>query len=171
MMARRPSALALLAIGQLALACTAVQTPEEAGPAAPADTLLGIVSEVGSVPATWISLRPSDGSPSVTLLGPAAAPLSSLTGAEVWVEGVRSANGFDVARFVVRRINDQPVDDGIVARQNGEWGIQLTGGGWRAVSYPAPSFTALAGRRVWISRPPPNTAPSFGVIQEPAPTN
>lgn len=163
--------LALLAVGPLALACTAVQTPEEAGPAAPADTLVGIVSEVGSVPATWISLRPSDGSQSVPLLGDGAAPLSRMTGAEVWVEGARSASGFQVARFVIRRINSQLVDDGIVARQNGEWGIQLTGGGWRAVSNPSPGLTALAGKRVWISRPPPNTAPSFGVIQGAATAN
>ena len=163
--------LALVAIGQLALACTTVPPPEQAGPAASADTLVGIVSEVGSLPATWISLRPSDGSPSVALLGAAAAPLSSLTGAEVWVEGARSANGFEVARFVVRGINGQPVDDGFVAQRNGEWGIQLTRGGWRAVPSPAPQFTALAGKRVWVSRPPPNTAPSFGVIRGAATAN
>ena len=107
----------------------------------------------------------------MTLLGTAAAPLSSLTGAEVWVEGARSANGFEVARFVVRGINGQPVDDGFVAQRNGEWGIQLTRGGWRAVPSPAPQFTALAGKRVWVSRPPQNTAPSFGVIRGTATAN
>ena len=163
--------LALVAIGQLSVACTTVPPPEQAGPAGSADTLVGIVSEVGSLPATWISLRPADGSPSVTLLGGAAAPLSSLTGAEVWVEGARSANGFEVARFVVRGINGQPVDDGFVAQRDGEWGIQLTRGGWRAVPSPAPQFTALAGKRVWVSRPPPNTAPSFGVIRGTATAN
>lgn len=169
MSARPTLALAFVAVSQVLLACT-VQPPEQTTTAAP-DTLVGIVSEVGSVPATWVSLRPADGSQSVKLLGDAGAPLASMTGAEVMVEGTRSASGFEVQRFIVRRIDSKPVDDGIVARQNGEWGIQLTGGGWRAVPSPTPQLTALEGRRVWISRPPPNTAPSFGVIRMTATAN
>ena len=156
-------ALMLVALGQLVLACT-VQPPEQTSTAA-VDTLVGVVSEVGSLPATSISLRPSDGSKAVTLLGDIAAPLSFMTGAEVMVEGKRAPNGFEVEWFIVRRINDQRVDDGVVARHNGEWGIELTGGGWREVPSPAPQLMALEGRRVWISRPPANTAPSFGVIR------
>lgn len=166
-------ALALLVAAQLGFGCGVVQTPEQTSGSSTSakDTLLGTVSEVGSVPATWISLRPSDGSRSVTLLGPVAAPLSGLTGAEVWVEGVRSPEGFEVSRFVVRGVNGQPVDDGIVEKKGSEWGVQLASGGWRAVSYPSPQFTALVGQRVWVSRPPPDRAASFGVISRTATAN
>ncbi|MBA3579693.1 MAG: hypothetical protein H0W42_06905 [Gemmatimonadaceae bacterium] len=165
MSARFPLLLTLIVAAQATLGC-AVPPPEQSNtPASVRDTLVGTVAEVGSLPATWISLRPSDGSRSITLLGAAAAALSMLTGAEVWVEGSRSTQGLEVSRFVVRGINGQPVDDGTVATKGAEWGIQLTGGGWRSVSLPSPELTALVGQRVWISRPPPDRTASFGVIR------
>jgi hypothetical protein len=140
--------------------------PAAAQPArASGDTLVGLISEMGADPATFIAIVPTGGR-AVRLTGQTAL-LRRITGAEVWVSGSQERDGFQVARFEVRKVNGRAVDDGIVIAQPDRVAVQLRSGALRSVPDAPPALRGLAGARIWITRPVANQAPSYGVIDGP----
>lgn len=131
------------------------------------DTLVGVVSEVGADPATWMSLRPSSGGPSLRLSGDGMASIRAVNGTEVWVSGARQADGFRVDRFEVRKANGAPVDDGIVVVEQGKAHLRTRNGLRREIPDAPAQLLTMNGARIWITRPVANQAPSYGVIQRP----
>lgn len=132
--------------------------------AAVSDSLVGIVTEVGSDPATWLSLTPADGSRARRLTGDSSRALRSVSGAVVWVRGERRDGEFLVQAFEVRSVNGEPVDDGIVRLAGTGFEIVMRSGERREVSS---YLERSVGLRVWISRPIIGRAPSYGVIRAP----
>lgn len=132
-----------------------------------ADSVVGRVSEVGADPMTWMSLRPSNGGAAIRLTGSIADKTRAVAGADVWVMGERTSDGFRVDAFEVRRVNDAPVDDGVIVVASGRVAVRLPSGTERDVPNAPPAMRDLAGARVWVTRPVSGVAPSYGVIERP----
>ncbi len=126
------------------------------------DTLVGIVSELGSDPTAWLSLRPASGAPARRLSGDSSRALRSVLGAEVWIRGEQRDGEFVVHAFEVRSVNGMPVDDGLIRMAGTGLEIVMRSGQRRGV--PS-SLERSVGSRVWITRPEAGRAPSFGVIR------
>lgn len=126
------------------------------------DTLVGILSEVGSDPTTWLSLRPASGASARRLSGDSSRALRSVLGAEVWINGEQRDGEFIVHAFEVRSVNGMPVDDGLIRLAGTALEIVMRSGQRRGV--PS-SLERSVGSRVWITRPEAGRAPSFGVIR------
>lgn len=154
-------------------AATSVAPPDSqrSSPATPrsvtsrGDTVVGRVSEVGADPATWLTIRPSGGR--ALRLGGDVAPLRSVIGAEVWLSGARTANGFDVERFEVRRVNGAPVVDGLLVVTGEKVWVRTRSGALHDIPDAPPVLRDLAGTRVWVTLAARNQAPSFGAITQP----
>lgn len=150
----------------LLAACAQNQRPPHgasSGAAMARDTIVGIVTEIGADPATWLTITPATGTFEGRLTGDSAAALRSVTGAQVWLLGRRQNEDFVVQSFVVRAVNGAPVDDGTVVRSaGGALELRLASGERR--SLPA-DLERVLGSRVWVSREVPGRAPSFGVIR------
>lgn len=171
-MIRRGAVLVLAALGAATAACarprSGASTDGSTSVAAPTpDTAFGRVAEVGSDPMTWMSLQPAGGGTSLRLSGAGATALRTVSGTQVWVKGVRESNGFRVDVFEVRIVNDQPVDDGIVVVTPAAVAIRMRSGTQRDVPNAPPALREMPGARIWVSRPVPGVAPSYGVITRP----
>jgi hypothetical protein len=128
------------------------------------DTLRGTVTIVGSDPGTWLTVKVSGLDRSVTLTGSAAEPLRSVSGADVWMAGTRAGDRFHVSRFIVRRVNDLMVSDGVIRSHGARLVLELTGGGQSELPNPSRELFSLVGSRVWIAGGAAGQAPSYGVI-------
>lgn len=167
------AARALAAAGIVLAACApaacapAASTTRDGGVQPMAgDTLRGTVAIVGSDPATFLTLRPADGGPSINLSGEAAEPLRSVDGADVRVAGSAAPDGFVVQRFIVRRVNGEDVHDGVVVTAGGGLAVR-TETGLIDVPDAGPGLRRLLGARIWITSPLPGRAPSYGEIRSP----
>ena len=163
----RWSIAVLVAASAASCARATVERPPAGSAAAQHAEATGRVVEVGADPVTWLALEPVAGGAQTRLGGPATAAMRAVLGAIVWVSGSRSANGFTVDVFEVRRIGDRDVDDGVVIVS--EQGVQLRmhSGTLRDIPNATPALRAAAGARVWVSRPVEGVAPSYGVIAHP----
>lgn len=155
------------AAGLAAVACgrTGVErggVEQSASTRAVTDSLAGVVREVGADPATRVVLSPAGGGQDLPLLGDTALALRSVAGAEVLVRGRSTQDGFAVSGFTVRSVNGVAVDDGVVARSGSGLELVLQSGGRRSLP---PALDGMVGSRVWVSRPEPGRAPSFGLIR------
>jgi hypothetical protein len=162
--------VAVLAVVAVACACAPAQsngTGDSSPAMSAADTVIGVVSEVGADPATWMAVRPLSGGGSLRLSGTGAATLRSVSGAEIWLSGAREGNSFRVDAFEVRRVNGQPVDDGVVRVAGSTVVVRLRSGVEREVPNAPQALREHAGARIWVTRPVAGQAPSFGVIRRP----
>jgi hypothetical protein len=132
-----------------------------------ADTIVGVVSEVGADPSTWMSVQPTGGGRPLRLSGDSAAVLRGVTGAEVWLSGATVSDGFRVDAFEIRKANGQVVDDGVVSVEQDKVSIRMRSGTQREVPYAPPALKALVGARIWVTRPVTNQAPTYGLIRRP----
>jgi hypothetical protein len=135
--------------------------------AATADTVIGVVSEVGADPMTWMAVQPASGGASMRLSGAGAATLRAVTGAQVWLSGARQTDGFRVDTFEVRMANGKPVDDGVVGVDGNRISLRMRSGAQRDIPDAPAELRNLAGARIWVSRPVSNQVPSYGLIQRP----
>ncbi|MEX2179802.1 MAG: hypothetical protein WD801_13890 [Gemmatimonadaceae bacterium] len=171
-MIRIGAVLALAAAGTAAACVPARQNGDTLGGATQspvgqsADTLVGVVARVGSDPVSWMAITPPDGG-QLRLSGTASAALGAVAGAHVWVTGARESSGFRVDAFEVRRVNGQPVDDGVVVVTSSDVAIRTRSGMQRTIPNAPPSMRELAGARVWVSQPVGGVAPSYGLISRP----
>jgi hypothetical protein len=132
-----------------------------------ADTVVGVVNEVGADPMTWMSVQPAAGGASMRLSGTGATVLRGVTGAQVWLSGARQSDGFRVDAFEVRMANGKPVDDGVVSVDGSRVSLRMRSGQQREIPDAPAEMRNLAGARIWVSRPVTNQVPSYGVIQRP----
>jgi hypothetical protein len=123
------------------------------------------VVRLGPDPVGWWALTGADGA-QLRLSGDATRALCSVSGATVQVRGARASNEFQVTAFDVKMVNDQAVDDGIVAVSASGVTLRLPSGTERAVPNASADLRRQDGRRVWITRPVEGVAPSYGVITE-----
>lgn len=142
-------------------------TGSTAASAATADTLTGVVSEVGADPATWMSIRPAAGGQSLRIVGPFAPIMRSVNGTEVWVSGRRQVDGFSVDAFEVRRANGVAVDDGIVVIDAGKAYLRASSGSRREITDAPREMLGMNGARVWVTKPVAGQTPTYGVIARP----
>ena len=159
---------ALLAVSVLVLAASCSPSRQSAAQrenATSPDSVVGKVVEVGSDPTTWLVVQPQAGGKSMRLTGALITVLRTVGGAVVWLSGEQDADEFRVDRFAVRMVNDQPVDDGIVVVSGENVSLRLATGESRIVPNAPSAMRAMPGARVWLTRPVPGTAPSFGVIE------
>ena len=126
---------------------------------------MGRVREVGADPATWLTIRPSGGR-ALRLRGDVAS-LRSVIGAEVWVAGVRTADGFDVERFEVRRVDGASVVDGLLVVTGEKVWVRTRAGALHDIPDAPTALRDLAGTRVWVALSPRGQAPSYGAISQP----
>ena len=140
--------------------------PAAARPGAPvADTIVGRVHEVGADPATWLTIRPAAGR--AVRLGGDVASMRSIIGAEVWASGVRTADGFDVQSFEVRRVDGASVVDGLLVVAGERVWVRARSGALHDIPDAPAGLRDLAGARVWVALSARNQAPSFGAITPP----
>ena len=137
--------------------------PPTTAPAVLHTEALGRVVEVGSDPTTWLALESLSGG-QTRLSGSGSAMLRAVPGAIVWVSGNRTATEIMVDVFEVRRVGELEVDDGIVVAATNGVELRLRNGTTRPVPLATPALRAIAGARVWISRPVDGVTPSYGVI-------
>ena len=151
------------------LACAPAQSNSGSGSTSvvAADTVVGVVTEVGADPATWMSIRPAGGGQSLRISGPGAALMRNTNGTEVWVSGTRRVDEFSVDVFEVRKANGVPVDDGTVVVEGGRAFLRYRLGSRREIPDAPPQLLTMNGARVWITRPVTNQTPTYGVIQRP----
>lgn len=132
---------------------------------AAADTVRGIVSEVGSSPMTSVVVRPASGG-AVTITGALAREIARAAGAEVWVSGERRGGSMDVRSYAIRTVDGEAATDGIIAR-DGERLLLVTGTGPRPIARPLHALRGMIGARVWLVGPLDGTITSYGVLREP----
>ena len=145
------------------VACAPMQTGTTARTVAPSSELVGKVLEVGADPATWLVIQP-DGGPQLRIGGPSLPSLRNTLGATAWVRGAMVGAEFRVDVFEIRRVGEQAVDDGYLSATGDALTLMKRNGASVAVPNATPALRALAGSRVWISRPVPGVTPSYGVI-------
>lgn len=130
---------------------------------AAADTVAGIVAEVGSIPVTSIVVRPVNGGP-VTLRGALAREIGRAAGAEVRVIGRRTAEGLDAREYLVRTVDGEPALDGILAAE-GNALVLVTPTGRIPVPRPPAALRGMIGARVWLVGVPGGSVTSYGVLR------
>lgn len=140
------------------------------GAAAPAqapgaDTVRGIVSEVGSFPMTSVVVRPASGG-AITITGPLAGEIARAAGAEVWVSGDRDARSIAARSYAVRTVDGEPAVDGTLAR-DGDGLVLVTATGRRPIARPLRALRGMIGARVWLVGPLDGTITSYGILREP----
>jgi hypothetical protein len=163
MNARRAVLSAVLVLAACARAAT---SKAEDRPAASPDTVVGIVRISGADPSTFVAVQPASGR-ALRVSGDASTTLRQVPGTEVWIAGARTAEGFRADSFEVRQANGVPVDDGIVSLSAGTLTLRTRSGAQRAIPDASDALRALAGARIWVTRPEPNRAPTYGVISRP----
>lgn len=177
-MIRQLSRTATLAALPMALACSQTQRaaadsadsaggdslrPAPAEAPAAADTLRGIVVEVGSVPVTSIVIRPQGERP-VTITGTLEPEIARAVGAEVWASGRRTAEGMEVERYAVRSVDGQGAIDGTLVAEGGALFIE-TSAGRRRIARPPQALRGMTGARVWLVGEPEGSITSYGVLR------
>lgn len=131
------------------------------------DTLRGVIAVVGSEPATTVTLRPSDGGPSRTLVGPSVSALRTLSGADVWLRATaRSGEAVVVSRFAVRSVDGVPAVDGVLELRGADLVLHTVEGSRLRIVAPPPALRDRVGARVWIAGPLHRSPAAYGVIEE-----
>jgi hypothetical protein len=133
-------------------------------PRTAADTVRGIVAEVGSLPVTSVVVRPAGGR-SVTILGPLAREIGRAAGAEVWVSGGRTAEGLAAEQYAVRSVDGEPAVDGALARE-GDRLVLVTPAGRRPIARPPAALQGMIGARVWLVGALDGSITSYGVLRD-----
>jgi len=166
----------LIPMSILITSCTAPQTippdstPQTAVPAAAAP-MVGVVRVVGSAPVNvQVVLQPDSGR-GVVLTGPLRRELERLAGAEVAVRGeIRAEPGtmegraVEVASYVVRSVDGQPVVLGTVEGMTGEYVRLRTETGELVYLANAPKEFA-PGQKVWVQGRRGVIVQSYGTIR------
>lgn len=127
-----------------------------------ADTLRGVVREVGSEPGTMFVLTTATGE--IYLLGERPI-LRRMVGLEVMVAGRPAPDGFHVGRAVVRAAGGLAAVDGVLGRdQRGFFLVPADGGARIPLPHLPEQLRGRLGTRIWLSGPLDRVPDSFGEI-------
>jgi hypothetical protein len=128
------------------------------------DSLVGIVSIVGTSFERHIVLRSGNLSTTIATSTADSAGLSRVGGIEVVVRGRSETSVFHATSFVVQRVEGVPVVDGVI-REDGDWLVLETEKGRRVfLGNPPAPLRGMVGARVWIGGPLDTGPNSYGVI-------
>lgn len=152
--------------GRILLAAAALVatgcTPPAAGPGG-VETLRGRTAVVGSAPMNVsVSLQAEDGR-SVTLVGPLAAELGRLAGAELEVEGRVSGAELEPTAYRVLAVDGGPVWMGTVEAAPGG-GLQLRLEDGTSIRLGGGTQALRPGQKVWVQGPGQVQVQTFGII-------
>jgi len=89
--------------------------------------------------------------------------LVHLSGAEVVARGHADGAAFRVLSLTARRVDGQPVLDGLLRRQDGQLLLD-TATGTFVLGHPSAALWALTGSRVWLGGSLDSGPTAFGVI-------
>ncbi|MEP6495245.1 MAG: hypothetical protein ABJF01_21340 [bacterium] len=128
-----------------------------------ADSVVGIVAVTGASFEQRLILRTDRGFARLWTNAADSAALSRLGGVEVVARGQANASGLSVVRFTVRRVDNQPVVDGIL-RRDGEQMLLETAAGRIPLGNPPAALREMAGARVWIGGPLDRGPNVYGII-------
>ena len=131
------------------------------------DTARGVVTVLGTPPATQVVLKTTTGA-QISVSGMITTGLSRLAGKEIVVRGLQIApRDVVVNDYIVRGSDGMSAWDGVLeGSDNAGWSLRLTDGSGRQrlTAVPAPLRT-LAGTRVWVAVPAGSTTPrTYGAI-------
>jgi hypothetical protein len=116
------------------------------------------------------ALELDDGT-TVGLIGSEAMLLSSVIGAQVEVVGNTPTDLIDgidlveVQRFTVLSVDGDQVNDGILELIDGNYSLQLMGGGHRDLPDAPAALTDHVGERIWLTMGTDGADLRFGVIR------
>jgi len=133
-----------------------------------ADTVRGIAAVVGTSMDSRVIVKPRVGGPSVTLAGELAADIGRVSGADVWVSGVRTGETraqMTVRRFAVRSVDGAPALDGTLQDRTGDLVLVTSDGREHVVANAPEALRRQVGARVWITGSLSTGAVTFGVIR------
>jgi hypothetical protein len=155
--------LALALVAPLACRTTLLRTAAPESMAQANESRTGIVRIVGLDALPVVTLALDDGTPSLTLDGPAS--LRRVDGLRIEVTGGRVGPKFIVRRFAVIAANGLAATDGMLA-MDGDALLLVTPDGvrHRLVNPPA-LLRENAGHRAWVSGPIDREAVAFGIIE------
>ena len=113
-----------------------------------------------------VIVRSRSSGPSVTIVGDQAAAVGRMSGADVWVAGIRDASGrLGVRRFVVRSVDGAPALDGTLREQDGRLLLVTADGKEHPITSPPEALRRRVGSRVWVTGTLETGAVVFGVIE------
>jgi hypothetical protein len=127
------------------------------------DSLQGVVEVRGVEAFARLVLALDNGSPAVTLDGPAS--LHHVAGLRVTVVGTRIGTRFSVRRFVVIAANGLSAVDGMVERYGDALTLVTTDGRRFPLANAPPGLRAAIGHRAWISGPLDHEPVAYGIIE------
>jgi hypothetical protein len=116
-----------------------------------------------------LSLRIDDGT-LIGLIGPEAAALVSVVGADVEVVGTTPTDLLinqglvEVERFVVLSVGGSNVSDGVLELIDGAYSLDLTTGGRRELADPPTDLADHVGERIWLTMADDGSPLTYGVI-------
>lgn len=132
------------------------------------DTIRGVVTVVGTAPATTVTLRVPGITSAVALSGMVTGMLARVSGADVMIRGVRvTTRDMVVSDFVVRSVDGVAALDGRLEARAGAWSLVQTENGARVPLATIPvGLRGKEGSRVWITLTRGRSVPeAYGVIQ------
>jgi hypothetical protein len=165
---RRPVALGVLAtLSAILASCAHARTGATVAPEVAEvadDSIVGTVAVVAAAPDEHVVIRtPAGVRRLVATHGSDSVALSRLSAVEIVARGRAEADRFVASSFLVRRVDGQPVVDGVLRSSNGRLFID-TADGSREVGHPPRALLALIGSRVWLGGSLEAGPTSFGVI-------
>jgi hypothetical protein len=142
--------------------CHRPSLASRAGAQAPADSVEGVVREVGVQAASNTVLARGDSEPALTLSG--APLLSRVAGLRVAIIGKKDGDHFAVTRFAVIAANGVRAADGKLTAQGGGLVLVTPSGARYTVNGASSALRADVGHRVWIAGLLDGQVVSYGVI-------
>ena len=146
-----------------AAACNNRRAEPSVSVTATLDTRAGIVSVTGTSFEQRLVL--TSGTRVIDLAASTAdsAALSRVGGVEVLARGWAEGNAFRVASFIVRRVGEELVVDGVLGR-DGERLVLDTVGGRIMLGNPPAVLRGMVGARIWIGGPLDTGPNNYGII-------
>ncbi|HEY4304731.1 MAG TPA: hypothetical protein VGM82_09700 [Gemmatimonadaceae bacterium] len=129
------------------------------------DSIVGTLAVVAAALDERVVIRTATGVHTlVATRGADSAALRRLSAVDIVARGRSDGDRFVVSAFVVRRVDGQPVVDGVLRLANGRLFVDNVEES-REVGHPSPALLALVGARVWLSGSLETGPSSFGVIE------
>lgn len=132
-------------------------------PTVASDSIVGIVSIVGTTFEQRVVLRTRNQTVTLVASSPDSAALSHVGGTEIMVRGHSDSGMFRVENFVVVRVDGAPVFDGVLTRDGERLALE-TATGRVLLGNPPTAFRVMFGARVWVGGPLDTGPNTFGII-------
>lgn len=130
------------------------------------DSLLGVVSIIGTSFEQQLVLRSGNTTTYLSAVTADSAALSRLGGVEILVVGKWASKMFRVERFSAVSVNGSPVADGVLQNEGGRLVLE-TAHGRIPLGNPPTALRGMVAARIWIAGPFDTGPNSYGLIAPP----